>query len=90
MAKTKGIPQHSLVEILWEDASSAGPWMDSESVTEFLNSPPIMSSSGYILHVDKSTVLLSTTMAPDGSYAGVWRIPAGMVRSMTVIRRAKA
>lgn len=87
MTKAK---QGDRVEVEWEDASSVSPWMSLEDANEFHLSPPVMSSCGYFLKHDKMALTMVTTVAPDGTMAGVWRIPNGMVKSVTVIKRNKS
>lgn len=89
MARRSAAKYGDTVLVYWEDASSTSPWMDLSTAVEYRNSPPIMRTVGSFISVDKVALMLCSTMAPDETIAGVWRIPFGMVRKMEVLHRFK-
>lgn len=76
----------NLVEVVWEDAESSIGW---EGAEETNHEPAMVITVGFLIHhTDKILHIASTTDKERNTNARL-KIPAGMVRSMKVLKAAK-
>lgn len=79
----KAFDQHSIVEILWEDAKSIDDWtqigdIDGEVVPT--------KTVGYLLKVTTRAVSLAPTVNGEGDAGSTYVIPLGMVTGLKLLR----
>lgn len=77
--------KYDLVEIIWNDASelTAG-WTDELEKTE----PQLALSVGFLVKSEKEHIVIAQDVDEEGHHNGRGQIPRGMVKKITVLRKA--
>lgn len=79
-----------IVEVKWEDATSSSAYQDKDQLLEGDLQLCIQFTVGFLIKKDKNVIILSQTSVPIfNEVAKLFQIPIGMVRKITVLRKAK-
>ena len=77
-----------LVLVTWYDAHSETGWFEPQEALDKHN-PMTCWNVGWVVKKDKDGITLSPSVASDGGLGDVMFIPRGMIRQVTVIRKAR-
>jgi hypothetical protein len=75
----------NLVEVLWEDAESSVGW---EGAEETNHDPAMVLTVGFLIHQTDNILHIASTTDKERNTNARLKIPAGMVRSMKVLKAA--
>jgi hypothetical protein len=78
--------KYDLVEILWADAATESGW---EADADLADGDEIATTVGFEVRETPSHVWVASTYDPNHSNAPI-KIPKGMIRKRTVIKKKKA
>ena len=76
-----------LVEILWADAATEHGWEDSESLDD---SEEIAVTVGFPVKESNLHIWIASTYDSSAQHNARIKIPKGMIRKRTVLKKAKA
>lgn len=87
--KEKGaLSSPDLMLVEWEDAATHGGWNQHEEVVEFHKEPFTCLTVGFLWASDKTGITLVQTLGPS-CYGALWKIPKGMIKRVSVIKRGR-
>ena len=86
MASTKRPKQiFPMVEVIWDDATDlVGGWTNEVEKTE----PALALSVGFLIKQTKDHIIIAQDLDESGHHNGRSQIPAGMVKTIKVLRKA--
>lgn len=85
--KKKAGATHKLVAVHWEDIWSRDQWTSDADLKEVPGLKMEFVTIGFLVSQDKDAVVLAntrglTTNTSERNTSGIWRIPAGVVKSV--------
>ena len=69
-----------LVIVEWRDIIGTAGWDKPDEVN-----PPVITTTGYLIHKDKDVVKVANTKDEKGDWSGITAFPRGCVKSITNI-----
>ena len=75
---------YPLVKVKWFDAETNSGW---ESKNEKKPTVPLITTVGFLIVKTKKLVLIASTVSKDLCHNSRIKIPRGMVKSLTVLRK---
>lgn len=78
--------RYDLVEILWADAATENGWESAENLAD---GDEIATTVGFEIKETPAHIWVASTYDPDHTNAHI-KIPKGMVRKRTVLKKKKA
>ena len=76
-----------LVCVEWEDAWTSDSWHSQED-TVATGEPLLVHTVGWVLIEDEGGMTLAQSLT-DGGAGAIWRVPAGMIRQVRILREGK-
>ena len=80
---------YAVVIVEWHDAHSASGWLGGRAATLANHDPSVCFSVGWLIKQDKVGISLVCSVADDDDMGEHTFIDAGMVRKITVLRKAR-
>lgn len=81
------LPNKALIAVVWEDARSSST--DAYSEGDLPHEPILITTVGWEMRSDEAGISLVNEHCGDGDYRGHTFVPRSLVRSVTVVKKAK-